>query len=142
MNPSLHIEANLDKVGTDTEAKYSDAFFQTLDIVVNALDNVQARLYVDQRCVTNQKPLLESGTMGTKGHVQVILPYQTETYASQRDPPEKDVPFCTIKSFPAQIEHTIQWARDKFKALFIDKPQEVQKFFDDKDNYLHVRNEC
>jgi ubiquitin-activating enzyme E1-like protein 2 len=136
MNPALHIEANLDKVGTDTEAKYSDSFFQTLDIVVNALDNVQARLYVDQRCVTNQKPLLESGTMGTKGHVQVILPYLTETYASQRDPPEKDVPFCTIKSFPAQIEHTIQWARDKFKALFIDKPQEVQKFFDDKDNYL------
>lgn len=25
------------------------------------------------RCVTNQRPLLESGTLGAKGHVQVIV---------------------------------------------------------------------
>ena len=31
----------------------------------------------------------------------------------QRDPLDKDVPYCTLKSFPATIEHTIQWARDK-----------------------------
>ena len=66
--------------------------------------------------------------MGTKGHVQVsrrgngcgqvlalqvILPELTESYSSQQDPPDKDVPYCTLKSFPANIEHTIQWARDK-----------------------------
>ena len=39
--------------------------------MVNALDNVEARRYVDSRCVTNLRPLLESGTMGAKGHVQV-----------------------------------------------------------------------
>ena len=33
----------------------------------------------------------------------------------KRDPPEEDVPHCTLKSFPAVIEHTIQWARDKVK---------------------------
>lgn len=32
---------------------------------------------------------------------------------SQRDPPEEEIPFCTLKSFPSVIEHTIQWARDK-----------------------------
>jgi hypothetical protein len=42
-------------------------------------DNVQARLFVDGRCVTNQRPLLESGTMGAKGHVQVIVPHATES---------------------------------------------------------------
>ena len=31
----------------------------------------------------------------------------------QRDPPDEDVPYCTLKSFPAVIEHCIQWARDK-----------------------------
>ncbi len=65
------------------------------------------------RCVTNQRALLESGTMGAKGHVQVIVPHLTESYSSQRDPVDHDVPYCTLKSFPAQIEHTIQWARDK-----------------------------
>jgi ubiquitin-activating enzyme E1-like protein 2 len=71
------------------------------------------------RCVTNQRSLLESGTMGAKGHVQVIVPHLTESYASQQDPPDQDVPYCTLKSFPANIEHTIQWARDKVCHLLI-----------------------
>lgn len=36
-----------------------------------------------RRCVTNQRALMESGTMGTKGHVQVIVPHITESYTSQ-----------------------------------------------------------
>ena len=37
---------------------------------------------MDSRCVANKKPLLESGTLGPRGHVQVILPYLTESYGS------------------------------------------------------------
>ncbi len=70
------------------------------------------------RCVTNRKPLMESGTLGAKGHVQVIVPDLTETYSNQQDPPEESVPYCTLKSFPATIEHTIQWARDKVSNSF------------------------
>ena len=68
--------------------------------------------------------------MGAKGHVQVIVPDLTESYGSQRDPPEADVPYCTIKSFPSTIEHTIQWARDKFANLFELKPAEFNKFWE------------
>ena len=74
---------------------------------------------LSSRCVTNQRPLLESGTMGAKGHVQVIVPHMTESYTSQQDPVDHDVPYCTLKSFPAQIEHTIQWARDKVNCILI-----------------------
>lgn len=35
------------------------------------------------RCVSNQCPLIDSGTMGPKGHVQVIVPHLTESYTSQ-----------------------------------------------------------
>ena len=35
------------------------------------------------RCVTAQRSLLESGTMGTKGHTQVIVAHLTESYTSQ-----------------------------------------------------------
>lgn len=73
---------------------------------------------VRSRCVTTQRALLESGTMGVKGHVQVIVPHLTESYSSQRDPVDgEDVPFCTLKSFPANLEHCIQWARDKVRRL-------------------------
>lgn len=40
MNPEIRVEANLDKVGPETESKYSDSFFQSCDAVVNALDNL------------------------------------------------------------------------------------------------------
>ena len=69
------------------------------------------------------------GTMGPKGHVQVIIPFQTESYASQADPPEKDVPYCTLKSFPGIIEHCIIWSRDKFETLFVQKPQLYTQFW-------------
>jgi len=55
-----------------------------------------------------RKPLLESGTLGTKGNTQVILPFKTESYSSSQDPPEKGIPICTLKNFPNAIEHTIQ----------------------------------
>ena len=45
-----------------------------LDGVANALDNLQARLFVDRCCVTHGLPLLESGTSGTKGNTQLVLP--------------------------------------------------------------------
>ena len=65
-------------------------------------------LYMDRCCVYYQKPLLESGTQGTKGSVQVVMPFLTESYGSSHDPPEKAIPTCTLKNFPSAIEHTLQ----------------------------------
>uniref|UniRef100_A0A665WSR6 Ubiquitin-like modifier-activating enzyme 6 n=1 Tax=Echeneis naucrates TaxID=173247 RepID=A0A665WSR6_ECHNA len=113
INPDLHVNAHLNKVCPATEGIYSDPFYSNMNVVVTALDNVEARRYVDSRCVSNQRPLLDSGTMGTKGHTEIIVPNLTESYNSHRDPPEEEIPFCTLKSFPSVIEHTIQWARDK-----------------------------
>ena len=50
--------------------------------MVNALDNVNARLYVDSRCVYFCKPLLESGTLGPKCNTQVVIPRLTENYGA------------------------------------------------------------
>ena len=63
---------------------------------------------MDQRCVFFLKPLLESGTLGTKGNTQVVIPHLTESYASSQDPPEKETPSCTVKNFPNAIQHTIE----------------------------------
>ncbi|KAK5577972.1 hypothetical protein RB653_002920 [Dictyostelium firmibasis] len=128
MNSSIKIQANQDKIEGATENIYNDDFYNQLDVVVSALDNVEARLYLDKQCVSHSLPLLESGTLGTKGHVQVILPYLTESYASQKDPNEKQTPFCTLKSFPTNLDHCIQWSRDKFEKFFAINPLELDKF--------------
>uniref|UniRef100_A0A8C7NBG6 Ubiquitin like modifier activating enzyme 6 n=1 Tax=Oncorhynchus kisutch TaxID=8019 RepID=A0A8C7NBG6_ONCKI len=104
INPEMQVDAHLNKV-------------------------CPARRYVDSRSVSNQKALLDSGTMGTKGHTEIIVPNLTESYNSHRDPPEEEIPFCTLKSFPAVIEHTIQWARDKFESAFAHKPTIYNMFW-------------
>ncbi|KAG9057382.1 hypothetical protein FS842_007083 [Serendipita sp. 407] len=137
MNPDLlgHTNAYQESVGPTTESKYNSNFFAGLDGVTNALDNVEARLYMDQRCVLYQKPLLESGTLGTKGNTQVVIPHLTESYGSSRDPPEKESPSCTIKNFPNAIQHTIQWAREKFNGYFVEPATNVNGYLSEP-NYL------
>jgi len=105
-----------------------DVFFDKLDGACTALDNVEARLYVDQRCLFYRIPMLESGTLGTKGNTQIVIPHLTENYGATRDPPEKSVPVCTLKNFPNQIEHTLQWARDYFEGVFKQSAEDVNSY--------------
>ncbi|KAF3992227.1 hypothetical protein FT663_01254 [Candidozyma haemuli var. vulneris] len=137
MNPHLKgkIESKLDKVGADTEHIFDDAFWGKLDLVTNALDNVDARTYVDRRCIFYKKPLLESGTLGTKGNTQVVIPNLTESYSSSQDPPEKSIPLCTLRSFPNKIDHTIAWAKSLFQDYFADSPETVNLYLS-QPNYV------
>ncbi|CAL1539269.1 unnamed protein product [Lymnaea stagnalis] len=131
MNPNIKIDAREDRVGPDTESIFTDAFFEGLDGVANALDNIDARMYVDRRCVYYCKPLLESGTLGTKGNVQVVIPHLTESYSSSQDPPEKSIPVCTVKNFPNAIEHTLQWAREEFEKDFHEDAETASQYLTD-----------
>ncbi|KDR20513.1 Ubiquitin-like modifier-activating enzyme 1 [Zootermopsis nevadensis] len=131
MNPAVNVVAHENRVGPETERVYDDAFFESLDGVANALDNVDGRIYMDRRCVYYRKPLLESGTLGTKGNTQVVVPFLTESYSSSQDPPEKSIPICTLKNFPNAIEHTLQWARDSFEGLFRQAAENAAQYLAD-----------
>lgn len=135
MNPELKgkITTFQHRVGPETENVYDRSFFDGLDGVTNALDNVAARHYMDSRCVFFRKPLLESGTLGTKANTQVVVPDLTESYSSSQDPPEKSIPVCTLKNFPNQIEHTIQWAREQFDELFEKPAANVNQYLTQRD---------
>ena len=135
MNPDLqdHIITMKDRVGQDTEHIFNEDFWEGLDFVTNALDNVDARTYVDRRCVFFRKALLDSGTLGTKGNTQVVLPHLTESYSSSQDPPEQSFPMCTLRSFPNRIEHTIAWAKDLFHTYFAGPAEVVNAYLDDPD---------
>ena len=125
MNPDMDVTPLVKKVGKETEGVFNDEFWFGHDVVANALDNVEARMYVDGRCVYYRRPLLESGTEGTSGNVQVVVPFVTESYGSSADPPEASIPVCTLKSFPYLIEHCIQWARDFFDGYFRIQPERL-----------------
>eukprot|EP00656_Telonema_subtile_P003724 TRINITY_DN11687_c0_g2_i3.p1 TRINITY_DN11687_c0_g2~~TRINITY_DN11687_c0_g2_i3.p1 ORF type:complete len:1029 (-),score=303.82 TRINITY_DN11687_c0_g2_i3:165-3251(-) len=130
MNPEFNIVPMSERVSPDTEDVFDGEFWNNLSGVCNALDNVKARLYVDQRCVHFGKSLLESGTLGTKCNVQVVIPHETENYGASIDPPEKEAPQCTVHNFPHNIDHTLVWARSEFIGNFETFPTETAKYLE------------
>lgn len=136
MNPQLNVKYHETRVGSETENVYDDEFFGRLSGVANALDNVEARNYMDRRCVYYRLPLLESGTLGTMGNIQVVVPHLTESYSSSQDPPERSIPICTLKNFPNAIEHTLQWARDMFEGVFTQNPQNASQYIVDRPGFI------
>jgi ubiquitin-activating enzyme E1 len=110
---------------------FTNKIFTKKDIVINALDNITARRYVDSVCFNRNLPLFESGTMGMKCNTVPIIPFLTETYSNSNDvEEEKQFPVCTIKNFPNQIHHTIHWARDNFEQFNIG-PSYCNKYIED-----------
>lgn len=136
MNKDLKVRADQLFVAPITEDTYDDKFWEGLDFVVNAVDNVKARQYVDDRCVWFQKPLLESGTLGTKANSQMIVPHKSLTYNDIIDPPEESIPMCTMRNFPSQIEHCIEWGRDKFNGIFTDVPADAVAFLENQEKWM------
>ncbi|XP_061583291.1 ubiquitin-like modifier-activating enzyme 1 [Cololabis saira] len=130
MNPQVKITAHQNRLDPDSEGVYDYSFFMHLDGVAAALDNVEARVYLDGRCVQHKKPLLEGGTLGSKGHTLVVVPHLTESYGPAKSS-SNAIPLCTLKNFPHRIEHTLQWARDQFEGLFKQTPENVNLFLRD-----------
>lgn len=125
LNPAARVMAETAPVGSDTEELFSDKFLSGTDVVLNALDNVEARTYMDGRCVALCRPMIDAGTMGTKGHVQVVIPHITTNYGISTESTESSIPMCTIKSYPNTIEHTIEWALGEFRRIFNEEVEEV-----------------
>uniref|UniRef100_A0A8C7VRZ1 E1 ubiquitin-activating enzyme n=1 Tax=Oncorhynchus mykiss TaxID=8022 RepID=A0A8C7VRZ1_ONCMY len=111
MNPNMNITAHQNRLDPDSEQVYGHAFFMGLDGVAAALDNVEARVYLDGRCVQHQRPMLEGGTLGSKGHTLVVVPHLTESYGPAKTGSQNASPLCTLKNFPHRIEHTLQVRR-------------------------------
>lgn len=118
MRPEINVEALTLKVEKESEIKFNEKFYDTIDCVFNALDNIEARKYVDSKCIDYDLPLFESGTLGTKANSQTIIPYLTESYSNSVNVDTTNIPLCTIKSFPYLPEHSVAWAKELFAELF------------------------
>lgn len=134
MKPTLEIEYLSEKVG-DSSINFTNKLLQSQSLtgVFNALDNIDARRFMDTQCFNHNLPLFESGTLGIKGNTQPVIPFITETYSNSNDPTsEKSFAVCTIKNFPNEIHHTIHWALDQFE-FFNRAPNHINQWLSNKD---------
>lgn len=135
-NPNFHVKAMQDFVASSTEHIFTEDFWDNLDMIIGAVDNIKARMYIDAKCVWHTKPLLDAGTLGTKANTQVVIPKLTQSYSDSMDPEEETFPMCTIRNFPNLIEHTIEWGRSQFEGYFNEVPRNAADYVKNSETFL------
>ncbi|KAK4509131.1 uncharacterized protein ATC70_007481 [Mucor velutinosus] len=115
-NPAAKIES---LQGNIKESQFSVQWFKQFTMVLNALDNLDARRHVNAMCLAADVPLVESGTQGYLGQAYVIKKFETECFDCQPKPTPTTYPVCTIRSTPSAPIHCIVWAKSfLFSQLF------------------------
>ena len=71
------------------DEKFDVQYFEKFDVVLNALDNLEARRHVNRMCLAANIPLLDSGTTGYLGQVTPILKGKLACYECYPKPTAK-----------------------------------------------------
>lgn len=104
-------------VGNVKEARFGVDWFRGFGVVCNALDNLEARQHVNRMCLAAGVALVESGSTGYNGQVQVIGK-GVECYDCHEKPKQKSYAVCTIRSTPDKPVHCIVWAKHLWSLVF------------------------
>lgn len=94
-------------------------------------------------CLAADVPLIESGTMGFNGQVQVIKKGKTECYDCNPKEVPKSFPVCTIRSTPSQPIHCIVWAKSYLLPELFGVSEDETPDLDttaDEDNAEEIEN--
>lgn len=70
-NKEVNLWTSTRRVCKDTENEFDDRFYDMIDCICVAVDNVASRLYLDSQAVYYRKPMVECGTSTTQGSTQV-----------------------------------------------------------------------
>jgi len=127
-NPNVKIVAHCANIKSPT---YDVAYFKQFQIVMNALDNLDARRHVNRLCLASGVPLIESGSTGYLGNVTVIKKGESECFECQQKETPKIYPVCTIRTSPTQHIHCVVWAKMIFEKLFGKKDDSNEMSFED-----------
>ena len=132
MNPKFNAVGLQKKVCEETEDYFDEDFWLNQDFIIMAVDSSQARKYIDTRVIKFERCSFDAGTLGTKATSQCIVPHKTMTYGD--NPPDDDektkvIPMCTLRHFPSQISHCIEWSRDVFNDYFITTVNDIKNYF-------------
>ncbi|XP_020282015.1 SUMO-activating enzyme subunit 2 isoform X1 [Pseudomyrmex gracilis] len=114
-NPDVKIKHYHDSI---TSPDFGLSFFKRFTIVLNALDNRAARNHVNRMCLAADVPLIESGTAGYEGQVELIKKGLSQCYECTPKAAQKTFPGCTIRNTPSEPIHCIVWAKHLFNQLF------------------------
>lgn len=141
MNKDFNCVAFKTRVSEENEYFFNEDFWNKQDFIINAVDNIKARIYIAEQSLIYKKILIDSGTLGTKANSQIMIPHKTIPYSPPEEKEDK-IPMCTLADHPFNIIHCIEWAKDNFDGYFVNILKEVKMFLEDRENfYKYIKKE-
>lgn len=139
-DPSLNLKSYVGNI--KDKILFPDNFFETFSLIVNALDNIDARYYINSICMKKGIPLIDSGSEGYLGSVSCYIKGETPCYNCSKKIPQKTIPICSIRLKPEKIEHCVGWGKALFEKLFSSNTgnKNNKGYLEDYD-FIHKDNE-
>ncbi len=114
-NPHVKIVAAHTKL---QDPMFSAEYMRQFHIVLSALDNIEARRYLNRLCFSVSVPLIESGTQGYLGQCTPILHGYTPCFECHPLGTQPTFAVCTIRNTPDKPVHCVAWGKLLYTRLF------------------------
>ena len=128
-------------ISKETREIYDDLFWEKQDIIISAVDNISARKYIDELCTFYNKIFLDSGTEGTKANIDIYYPDRTICLNDLQFIEKQKIPMCTLKNFPTEIEHCIEYGKIIFTELFDLYIKDFKMAVEDEPKFYDILND-
>lgn len=138
MNNNFNCEALQYLVCENTIDIFDDNFWENQNIIITAVDNLKARKYIDKKCTFYSLILIDAGTNGMSASSDIFYPGKTICLNDLPEPVQTTIALCTLKKFPTEIIHCIEWSKEVFKELFEESLNELKMYFNNKDNLINI----
>ena len=118
INKEMNIQDYQLLINDDTRDIFNDEFIEKQNILISAVDNIQARKYIDNLATFFNKIYINAGTEGTKANSDIFYPDKSICLNDLEFMEKEVIPQCTLKTSPTKIEHCIEFAKNVFEELF------------------------
>ena len=137
INPTINIKDFQLIVCEETEDIFNDLFWKDQNIIIFGVDNNEARKYIDTQCVNYKLIGIDSGTLGTIGRIDLIIPDKTNCLRDVLENDEEEsFPMCSIHNFPNTIHHCIEWGKMKFLEITNEGISHVKNYIKESKLYI------
>ena len=141
MNKNMKIKDYQLLINEETRNIFDDDFMENQNVIISAVDNVDARKYIDNLCTFYNKILLDSGTEGTKANSDIYYPNKSTCLNDYPFIVKKQIPMCTLKDFPTKIEHCIEFSKNIFIELFTQYISDIKLTIDNLNQFENLLNQ-
>ena len=137
-NTDFNCESQELLLNYETEDYFNEDFWNKQDFILNAVDNNDARNYIDNKCCFYSKPYIDSGTLGTIASCFIFYPFKTQCFRDIPQTIEEQIPMCTLKDFPYKFEHCIEFAKSIFSEIFEEYINDLNLLMNDFNKFTKI----